>query len=818
MIKHYFKIAFRSIAKQKILSGINVLGLSIGIACFSLFLLFAVNEFSFDRFHKNAENIFQVYEWNDAFNDRQAGGTPYLPMPLGKALQQDYPDVEEYVRVKTSFAANFIRVADNDTRRIKIMYADPNFFSVFSFPLKYGNANGALQNLNSIVVTQSKAKELFGSSNAIGRTIQIKIDEDFLPFTITAVSDDLPANSSIQFDVMANFIFLETATSQKSGADNWHRSGFLTYVKLRPGSSLPNDAEKLSNFRRKYYRDEEEILKKHAVKWAGNILPIRYGMQPIQNVHTNTKIEGGATPAINPNLIWILLSIAAGVLLIACINFTTLSIGRSAGRAKEIGVRKVIGGEKKQLVFQFLTEAFVMSFISALIGLLLMQLLLPWFNQLSGRALHFSFSTYPELGWMLAGLVLLVALLAGSYPAWVLSSFKPIEVLKSKVHVGGANLFTKSLVTVQFALSIALIICTTIILQQTKYMNSKYPGFDKENVLVVDGEETKTKQIFPLFKEALLKRADIAGVANAELSFGEGMGWSQSGFEYNGKHKQVFEYFVDHEFINVMGMKIITGRNFNPSISSDTISSVIINEAMMNDFGWTLQNATGQILTGYYENPGMAGKTPVVIAVVKDFNYLSLKDKVKPQMFHQFNDYTPYKFFVRLKPGNPSQAIAAIQKTWSSLVPSIPLKYSFLDEDLERFYKEEQKMNSITGIAGGISIFLACLGLFGLAALAAVNRTKEIGIRKILGESVTGIVQLLSKDFLKLIVIALIIAAPLAWFVMHKWLQDYSYRINISWWVFALAGTAALLVALLTVSFQAIKAAVANPVKSLRTE
>ena len=817
MIKHYFKIAFRSIAKQKILSAINMAGLSIGIACFSLFLLFAVNEFSYDRFHKNATNIFQVYEWNDAFNDREAGGSPYLPMPLGNAMKQEYPDVEDYVRIRATGRTNFIKLADNDTRRVKITYADLNFFSMFFFPLKYGNPTVALQNINSIAVTSSKAKELFGNDNAIGRVVQIKIDENFLPFTITAVTNDLPANSSIQFDLLANFNFLENV-SEKKGVNNWHRSGYLTYLKLKPGSSLPYDAEKLSNFRRRYYPDEEDMLKKRGVKWAGNILPVRYGMQSLQTIHTNTKIEGGVTSTIEPKLIWILLSIAAGVLLIACINFTTLSIGRSAGRAKEIGVRKVIGSEKNQLVYQFLTESLVMSLFSAVIGLLLMQLLLPWFNELSGRTLKFSFALYPEMGWMLAGLVLLVGLLAGSYPALVLSSFKPIEVLKSKVRIGGANFFTKSLVTVQFALSIILIICTTVIMQQTTYMNSLNPGFNKENVLVVDAEETNTKQIFPLFKEALLKRTYVAGIANAELSMGQGMGWSQSGFDYQGKHKQVFEYFVDHAYINVMGMQILTGRNFDPSIASDTVTSVIINEAMMNDFGWTLQNAIGQKLLGYYESPKMADKLPVVIGVVKDFNYFSMKTEVKPQMFHQFTDYAPYKFFVRLKPGNPSSAIAAIQKTWSSLVPAIPFKYSFLDEDLGKFYEEEQQMNSITTLAGGISIFLACMGLFGLAALAAVNRTKEIGIRKILGASVSGIVQLLSKDFLKLIVIALIIAAPLAWFAMHKWLQDYAYRINISWWVFVLAGACAMLVALLTISFQAIKAAVSNPVKSLRTE
>lgn len=813
MLNHYLKIAFRSISRQKVLSLINVLGLSIGIACCSLFLLFAVNEFNFDRFHKNAANIYEVYRWNDGSKDNPAGGSPYMPMPLGAAMKQDFPDVENYVRIKTSWNGDFIRVADNDTRRAKITYADPQFFSVFSFPLKYGHATAALRNLNDIVVTSSTAMALFGSDNVIGRTVQIKIDENFLPFTVSAVAENIPANSSVTFDVLGNFIFLETATDYKRNADNWNRSGFLTYVQLHPGSGLPGDAERLNNFYKKFHPNAEADLKKDGFQWKGNILPVRYGMQPIERVHTNTRITEGGVANVNPATIWILLSIASAVLLIACINFTTLSIGRSAGRAKEIGVRKVIGGEKRQLVYQFLAESMVMSILSAVIGLLMAALALPYFNQLSGRELHFSFAWYPEMPWMLTALVLLVGLLAGAYPALILSGFKPIDVLKSKIRVGGSNFFTKSLVTIQFSLSVALIICTVVIMQQNKYMISKYPGFSKENILVVDAEQTKSKKIYPLFKQALLSRADITGVANAELSLGANMGWSRNGFEYQGRHKDVFEYFIDPNYIPLMGIKIMAGRNFDPAIGADTVTSVVINETMMNDFGWNLQNAIGQPLTGYSET-----KTPVVIGVIKDFNYLSLKEKVEPQLFHQFSDYAPFKFFVKLKPGDPSTAIAAVQKTWSSLAPQLPLTYSFLDEDIERFYQSEQRTNDITAIAGGISIFLACLGLFGLSALAAINRTKEIGIRKVLGAGVTSIVRLLSKDFLKLIAIAVLIAAPFAWWCMQQWLQNFAYRINIGWTVFLFTGIFAVVIALATISFQAIKAAMANPVKALKAE
>jgi putative ABC transport system permease protein len=341
----------------------------------------------------------------------------------------------------------------------------------------------------------------------------------------------------------------------------------------------------------------------------------------------------------------------------------------------------------------------------------------------------------------------------------------------------------------------------------------KESGFNKENIVVVDASDTKTKEIYPLFKQALVSRTDIAAIASAELSLGEGTGWSRSGFEYNGTHKDVFEYFIDPEYIPLMGMKIIAGRNFDPKITDDTVTSVIVNEAMVKDMGWTMENAVGQQIKGYMET-----KTPVVIGVVKNFNYRPFKEEVKPQMFHQFADYAPYKFFVRVKAGNPAPALAAMQKAWKGVVADLPFKYNFLDESLDNFYKSERKWSNIIGWAGGISVFLACLGLFGLAALAAINRTKEIGIRKVLGASLPGIVKLLSKDFLKLVVLALIIAVPLAWYFMNKWLQDFAYRISIGWWVFIAAGALAIVVAFVTIGFQAVKAGVANPVKSLRTE
>jgi putative ABC transport system permease protein len=811
MIKNYLKIAIRSLTKQKGLSFINVFGLSVGLACFTLFLLYAVNEFSFDRFHKNAKDIYRVYLHTGPLHGQEARNSSYLPIPLGPAMKQDFPEVEKFVRIKDSRVPNFISV-DNKVSRSLVSFADPQFLSVFSFKTLYGDAVNALNDPGHIVLTKDKAIQLFGEANVVGKTISIKMDNSFEPFIVAAVSDNIPSNSTIQFEILASFDYYMSMPSAKKDVGNWHRSGFQTYVLLKPGTKIESGSALLQKFRSKYYPDEEADLKKDS-SWTAAGSPIRYGLQPLQDMHTDPSIGGGGVDAVNAKNIWILLAIAAGVLLIACINFTTLAIGRSAGRAREVGVRKVLGSGKKQLLLQFLSEALLLSIFSAILGFILGELLLPFFNGLSGRQLNFSFSQFPELTWMMIGLILLVGLLAGTYPALVLSGFKPLEVLKSKVRVGGSNIFTRSLVTVQFIVSIGLIISTVIILQQLKFMENKNPGFNKENIVMVDAEGVDTKKVYPLFKQELSAQPQIIGVAGSELGLGEGTGWSQSAFDYMGKHKQVYEYFVDNDYINLMGIQLLAGRNFDPKIASDTQTAVIINEAMLKDFGWTVNEAVGKPLTGYDEK-----LTPVVIGVVKDFHFRPLSEKIEPQMFHQFHDYAAYKYFVRIKAGNPAAALEQMKKAWTSVVPDLPFKYDFLDENLDRFYKAEARWSSIVGWAGGISIFLACLGLLGLAALAAVNRTKEMGIRKVLGASVSNIIGLLSKDFLRLVVTALVIAAPLSWYFMHNWLQDFAYRISIGWWVFAITGAVAILIALLTVSFQAIKSAVANPVKSLRTE
>ncbi|KAA9041000.1 FtsX-like permease family protein [Ginsengibacter hankyongi] len=810
MFKNHFITAWRNIIKQKFFAVINISGLSIGIACFSLLALYAYNEFSFDKFNKNAGNIYRPYVWFDALNGQPAAGYMDYSGPtattLGEALKQDLPDVINYVRIQLPYDKSLLR-ANNKGLRAEVTYADPSLFSVFSFPLKYGNAASALRNLNDVVLTESKAKELFGTDDIVGKIIEIKIGATFQPFTISAVSKDIPENSTIHFDILGNFLYAEKYVNGSIFVGNdFHYIDKQTYVQLRPGSTLANDKKQLQNFLATFYPGYLTDLKNSGATWPKNEIPVNLKLQPLLSIHTSDINLWHDFPHVDLKSIWILLAIAFGILLIASINFTTLAIGRSAGRSKEIGVRKVIGADKRQLIFQFITEAFLLSIVSAIIGLLLANLLLPYFNQLAKSDLHFSLS--PQIFFLFVSLVIIVGLIAGSYPAFVLSSFKPILILKNKIRVGGSNLFTRSLVTFQFVLSIVLIVSTIIMLQQTQYLLNKNPGFNKENVIVVDASESDPAKIFPLFKQSIINQRSIENVASAAAGLGAGQNYL--GYSDNGLNADI--NIIDTNYLSVLDLKLIAGKNFNAANINDTVKSIIINETMMKAFGWNTENAVGKEIKNFQ------GQNAVVTGVVKNFSYHSLSEVVKNQAFITSKDKGYANFYVRVKPGDPTAAIAAMQNEWNSLLPGIPMRYSFLDDDINNYYKAEQKWASIVGCASSISIFLACLGLLGLAALASINRVKEIGVRKVLGASIPDILALLSKDFIKLIIVSFLIASPLAWYFMNNWLLDYANHIHINWIVFLITGIAAITIAFITISFQALKAAVANPVKSLRTE
>jgi putative ABC transport system permease protein len=810
MLRHYILIAIRNLSKQKGLTIINVSGLSLGLACFSLILLFAVSELNFDKFNVRADRIYRVTE-RYTRDDGQDLGNAELNGALAPAMKTAFPDVDEAVRISYS-RKNYVKTSNNSVTRMDMLFTDDGFFNTFSFPLVAGNPQTALKDPYAVVITRSRAKQLFGSVDVVGKTLPIKTDSGFHLFSVSAVAEDLPLNSSISFDVLGNYKYLEITDSERIAASaNWHMVfGDETYVLLRPGSRLPQQAELLANFRRQHFPDEKQNFKK------AKKITARYALQPLLNVHTDTSIPEGNTT--DPKNIWILIGIASGILLIASINFTTLAIARSAGRAREVGVRKVFGGVRRQLIGQFLTESVLLSVVSAGLGCILALVLLPWFSELAGRHLAFSSQLFPQLSWMLAGLTLLVGLLAGFYPALVLSGFNTIEVLKAKIRLGGSNLFTRSLVTLQFVLSIGLIIATAVMIRQVNFMRSKDLGLIKENTIVVHAGEIDATAAYPLFRQTLSARREILGIGASEIGLGEGQGFIINGFDFNGKRQGVIKYPVDEDFLPAMGMHLLAGRNFDRSITSDTVGNIIVNETLIRDnMAMAPQQAIGQIIKTA-ARPGAEPQYKTIIGVVRDFNFERLNRKIRPQLFEMPAHFTPSTLFIHLRAGDPTPVLNKMATAWRRINPDLPFNYSFLDDDLARFYKSETRWGNIIACAGGISIFLACLGLFGLAALSAANRIKEVGIRKVLGASTVTLIGLLTFGFLRLVLIAAVIATPIVWMIMNRWLRDFAYRIDVGWSVFVVTAVLAMVIAFLTIGAQAWKAARTNPADNLRME
>jgi putative ABC transport system permease protein len=809
MIRHYLKIAWRNLQRQKVLTLINISGLSIGLACFSLFLLYAVNEFSYDRFHAKAENIYRVYDWWD-YSDRQ-GSEPSSAMPLGPAMKQDFPDVKDFVRIGAG-GNKMVRIG-NSVQQINMTFADPQIFSVFTFPLISGNIKSALETEKSVVLTKEKAEQLFGTANAVGKRIEIKTGDKFEEFEVGAVAENIPANSTIHFDMLGNLKYVLNTDEGKASINNWNMTlGISVYVQLMENSKLMHESEKLASFRYKYFPNEQQAEK----SISGENKPIKptngFGLQPLTDIHTNTKIDKWG--AANPKNIWILISIAIGILLIACVNFVTLAVSRSANRSREIGIRKVTGSNKVQLVYQFLTESFLTSIISAIFGLLLANLLLPFFNQLAGKSLSFSFIRYPEIPVLLIVVIILTGLLSGLYPAMVISGFKPVDVLKNKLRFSGSNFFTKSLVSFQFVLSIGLIISTITIFKQLSFLQTKNLGFDKENVVMINTLGIDIKKNYPFFRQTLTSDSHIMGVSTSYIGLGSGEGQMGRRYIFDDKEESVIEYPVDPDFLNVMDIKLVAGRNFNREIASDSVNSVIVNEALVQKvWGIEPEAAVGKEFKGKGEN---AGKT--IIGVSKNINFEDLTRTIRPQMFLNTANFKPNVIFVRISPGDPSTALALLNKAWRTLSPDFPFHFNFVDQKFDDFYKSEQRWANIIIWAGGISIFLACMGLIGLISLAVVNRSIEIGIRKVNGARISEVIAMLNSDFVKWVAIAFVIATPIAYYAMNKWLETFAYKTELSWWIFALAGLLALGIALLTVSWQSWKAATRNPVEALRYE
>ncbi|GAB3704457.1 ABC transporter permease [Spirosoma flavus] len=807
MLTNYLKIAWRNLLRNKAFSAINIVGLAFGLATCLLISLFLLDELSYDRYNDKANRIVRVV-FHAVMNGGEINEANVMP-PVAPTLKADYPEVEAATRIHTVGSPS-IMVGEKTFRDDRLAYVDSNFFQVFSLPLIHGDAKTALLQPNTAVITQDMAQKCFGNENPIGKVVTIKSWNAL--FKVTGVIDRMPVNSHFHFDMLMSMAGVSDAKSP-----SWMTSGFFTYLVLAKGYNPKQLEAKLPQMVNKYMGPQlQQAFGMTMTQFRQKGNEIGFRIQPLTDIHLHSNLTGEIEANGDVQYVYIFGAIAVFMLLIACINFMNLSTAGASKRAKEVGIRKVMGSVRQSLTNQFLIESLLLTMIALVLAIGLVYMALPLFNELAGKALALNFGGN---NWLLPGLLMLgiiVGILAGSYPAFFLSSFKPIAVLKGTKFTGDRKSIglRSGLVVVQFFISIILMVGTTVVYQQLNYIQHKKLGYSKEQVLVLPDTWQLAKNE-AVFRNQIMQDPRVVNVSMS--------GYLPAGPSYNNNYMMFPEsnptqyvkgvrYNVDYDYIPTLGMQMAAGRNFSKEYGTDS-SGVIINETAAQTLGWK-NNALGKTI-GHAENEG-AKKLYKVIGVVKDFHFRSLHESISPLVMTLGENSGAV--IIKAKTTDVAGLLASLEKEWKKLTTDAPFTYSFLDKRFNDTYLAEQKTGRILGLFAGLTIFVACLGLFGLATFTAEQRTKEIGVRKVLGASVGSIVTLLSKDFLRLVAIAIVLASPVAWYVMSRWLQDFAYKIDIQWWMFVLAAVLAVSIALITVSFQSIKAALMNPVKSLRSE
>lgn len=813
MLKNIFKISFRNLWKNKGYSAINIFGLAVGLATCLLITLYIMDELGYDAHFKKASQIFRIN------TDIRIGGanmhfTQTSDM-MGPLLKKDYPQVEEYTRIYTNEGDKLVKKENEYINEKMIAYVDSTFFTVFSLPAIDGNTNTALNEPNTVVITESTAYKYFKTTHVLGKMIEIKNRELIIPYKITAVIKDIPANTHFNFDFLL---------SMKNANYTWGQltsHNFHTYLLLNRGNDQYNFQKGLDNYILKYVLPEAKkfmhIKSMDEFKKAGNA--IEYSLLPLTKIHLYSDYSYEISAPGSIQYIYIFASVALFILLIACINFMNLSTARSASRAKEIGIRKVLGTYRNTLIVQFLVESIITAFISLLIALGITWFALPLFNSIAAKTLSFTDLINSNLLPLILILPVLVGLLAGIYPALFLSNFKPIDVLKGNANSG----FKKSnlrnvLVIFQFTTSIILIFATIIVYQQLYYIQHTKLGFNKEQVLVIDGTYALNKNAAVFKNEVLSFKGVQSGTLSSFLPVNNSSRtdntYSKEAVMNSKNGIDMQTWTIDYDYLKTMGMEIIRGRAFSKEFGTDS-TALLITETTEKLMGY--QDAIGKKLYVPSNNPGDNSMVSYdIIGIIKDFHFESLRQNIGPLCMKLGNSTGLASFKITTE--NPQQLISQIGNKWKTMAPGLPFSYRFLNDSFNEMYLSEQRAGTIAIVFSIIAVMIACFGLFGLVTYMAEQRTKEIGIRKVLGATVSNVVTLLSKDFLILVLIACVFALPVAWWAMNEWLQDFAYRMSISWWVFVVSGLLAFIIALITVSFKAIKAARSNPIKSLRTE
>lgn len=802
MIRNYLKQTWRSLVKNKTYSLLNIIGLSVGLTCFALIALWVNHELSYDKFNKNYDRIVRL----TGIEKRETGisESAVSSAPMAKALKEDYAEIENTVR----FDMHEELVLHNGQQLLEpgILVTDPSIFDIFSYKLTKGDARSALNEPYSVILTHSTAKKYFGDADPMGKTLTIFMNDSTgkgALYTITGVMPDPPSNAHFTFNMLASFRTVEVANPDVLTVDGWGDASYYTYILLKKGVNQKAFSNKISQFYAKYIGDRFEI-------WR----PIYfYKLQPLSDIHLHSNLQYELAPIGNARQVYIFSTIAIFILLLAGINYTNLATARSVSRAKEVGVKKVVGAGKRQLLLQYLFESVLTAMLAFGVSLFLSVLLQPFFYKLTGKDL--SLLSFPMLLVFLVGVTIFLGLLSGIYPAIILSAFRPIAILKGTFKSSGSGiLLRKSLVVAQFVITLVLVTGIIIIYTQMSYIKHKDLGYDKDGLvfLRVHGNADVING-YSAFKNELLSNPLVTGATISNSLLGSlGSGGSETVDLYgNPLQVNTSRLRVDADYLAVHGIKLIAGKNFGIYAATDSVRPVILNENAIKEFGW---KDAGAAIGKPFKMGGQQGE---VIGVVKDFHFSTLQHLISPLAIYPSGERFS-RITLKVDVSKLPQATTWLAKTWKKNFPSALLDYSYSEDVLEEQYSAEEKFSTIFLYFSILSMVIACLGLYGLISYATSQKTKEIGIRKVLGASVNGIAAMLSGAFLKLVVIAGVIAVPATWYIMNKWLEDFAYRTYISWWMFTVAGLLVLVVALITVSFEAIKAALANPVKSLRTE
>ncbi len=793
MLQNYFTIAFRNMMRQKGYTALNLTCLTLGITCCLFIFLFMQNELDYDRFHQNGDRVYRMVRVGERNGER--AGVAWTSGPYATALQNDFPaEIVHTVRVMPGRA--LVTYGDKTFQEDRFYLIDSTFFDVFTYPFLRGDARTALTKPNSVVITAETARKYFGDEDPVGKILDIDNGDE--KYEVTGVVAAATGNSHLNFDFLTNIAPLRNFEFFKT----WNDNSMMTYVLLADQVTPARMEARLPGFMDKYMGEE--------FKRDGRRTDLT--LQPLKSVYLDTHVNDPFAHG-NREVIYLFGAVAGFILAIACINFMNLSTARSAGRAREVGMRKVMGAYRKDLIAQFMGESLLLTLLGVALALVLVAIGLPRFSAFLEKPLSLPLAN-PGFWLFLMGLIVVVGVLAGAYPAFFLSAFQPIRVLKGKFTAGKESTWLrKSLVVVQFSISVLLITGTFIIVRQLNYIQEKNLGYDKEHTLLVRLQNPEIRAN----REGFVNELDrIAQVQSASMMSGEPGGFHDNfNFEVQGKTGETWQLrtvFTDHHYVKTLGLKVIAGRDLSEAYRTDVLEGMLLNRTAVQKMGWTLEEALGKTLFNTIRDSLQRR----VVGVVEDFHFSSLKEAIQPLAISISRDNRVIA--IKLGPGNPQAAIAGVENAWRKVAPKYPFTYEFLDQVTENLYKAEQKQQAILGSFAGVAIFVACLGLLGLAAFTSEQRTKEVSVRKVLGASVGNVVVLLSRDFIKLVLLSIALATPAAWYLMHQWLEDFVYRIPIRPDVFIAAGGMAVGIALFTVSYHAIRTALTNPAKTLRSE